>query len=74
MLKSTFELSARVFAPTPNFSMPLRPVSPTKIRSMLDENERTVIVIGAGVSGISAAFHLKQHGMENVAILEGSQR
>ena len=54
--------------------MPLRPVSPTKIRSMLDEKERSVIVIGAGVSGISAAFHLKQHGMENVAILEGSQR
>ena len=74
MFSSTFGLSARVFAPTPNFSMPLRPVSPTQIRSMLDEKERSVIVIGVGVSGISAAFHLRQHGIKNVAILEGSQR
>ena len=38
------------------------------------QKERSVIVIGAGVSGISAAFHLRQHGIQNVAVLEGSER
>ena len=40
----------------------------------MSESRYNVIIIGAGVAGLSAACHLQEHGIENVIILEARDR
>eukprot|EP00094_Tigriopus_californicus_P012667 TCALIF_12245-PA protein Name:"Similar to PAO Polyamine oxidase (Zea mays)" AED:0.06 eAED:0.06 QI:102/0.75/0.8/1/1/1/5/955/188 len=41
---------------------------------MISDHQPHIVVIGAGVSGISAAAHLHQGGLTNITVLEGTKR
>lgn len=47
---------------------------PLAVSAECGEELPKVIILGAGLAGLSAAYHLLKHGHNNVVILEASER